>query len=77
MDLKMSFNHWLNVTLKNMQRRNFNEIQQELESEIRFAELNGDDPLEWCKGCQLGICETHFNPELQFFIHDDSYGIEN
>ena len=77
MNLKEIFKHWLDLSINNIKRRNFNEIQEEYSNELEFARLNHFDPLDWCKGCQLGICETHFNPDLEFFIHDDSYGIEN
>ena len=77
MNIKNMFKHWLNVTIEQHEKRLFHDIQQELDSEILFAQMNGFDSLDWCKGCQLGICETHFNPELEFFIIDDSYGIEN
>ena len=74
MNIKEIFKHWLDITQDNIQRRNFNEIQEELESEIRFAQMNGDDPFEWCHACKLGICEFHF--EIKLFTPDDSYGIE-
>jgi len=69
------FNKWINFTNENRERRLFNEIHEELESEQIFAQMNDFDPLEWCKGCQLGICESHM--ETRFFIPDGSYGIEN
>ena len=71
------FKYWLDVSIQNREQRLFDEIQKELNSEILFAQMNGFDSLDWCKGCQLGICDSHFDPQLQFFISDDSYGIEN
>ena len=70
------FNKWLDITIENRNKRVFYEIQEELYDEILFAEMNSSDPLDWCKACQLGICETHNDYNLKLFIPDDSYGIE-
>jgi len=70
------FNKWLNTTIENRNKQIFYEIQEELYDEILFAEMNSNDPLDWCKACQLGICETHNNCEFKIFIPDDSYGLE-
>ena len=70
------FNKWLDITIENRNKRVFYEIQEEFYDEILFAEMNSSDPLDWCKACQLGICETHNNCDLKFFNLDDSYGIE-
>jgi hypothetical protein len=75
MNLKEIFKHWLDLTISNIEQRNFNEINEELQSELEFARTNGFDPFEWCEACKIGICETHF--EFKIFTPDDSYGIEN
>ena len=70
------FKTWLKLTIENREQRLFNDIQNELDSEILFAQMNNFDPLEYCKGCQLGICETHFIPDPDFFISGGSDSIE-
>ena len=77
MNINNMFKHWLEVTIQNRESRVFYDIQKELDSEILFAQMNGFDSLEWCHACKLGICETHFTiNDPEFFIADDSYGIE-
>ena len=74
MNLHQVFKHWLDLTIDNINRRNFNEINEELEAELEFARINNLDPFEWCHSCKLGICETHM--EFKIFVPDDSHGVE-
>ena len=76
MTTKEIFKHWLEMVIENRERRLFDDVQKELESEILFAEMNDFDPLEYCPGCKLGICNTHFIPDPDFFIDCGSDSIE-
>lgn len=77
MSIQNMFREWLDITIQNREKKLFNEIQKELDSEILFAQMNGFDSLEWCHACKLGICDRHFTiDDPEFFIQDDSYGIE-
>jgi hypothetical protein len=75
MNIRKIFKHWFDTVQEDIQRRNFNEIQEEYSNEALYARMNGFDPLEWCDACKIGICETHL--EFKIFTPDDSHGIEN